>query len=140
LYIFYYTTNQSSIFVKKKKSMELFCKHSHSICAKNGENFCQSLVTKKILLTLPFFLLMRCEKIQCKNRKNHHVKIFDLLKKIKTPLPKNCTILLKKLFPQFDEKPLRSHRKTQFFQKINPEIIIFCLIFLGPTKVKESLT
>ena len=58
-------------------------------------------------------------------------------KKINPP-EQNCTILLKKLFPQFDEKPLRSHRKTQFFQKINPEIIIFCLIFLGPTKVKRK--
>ena len=86
------------------------------------------------------FLLMRCEKIQCKNRKNHHVKIFDLLKKIKTPLPnrtvlycsKNCFHNLKKKTPQISQE-------DAIFPK-NPEIIIFCLIFLGPTKVKESLT
>ena len=87
------------------------------------------------------FLLMRCEKIQCKNRKNHHVKIFDLLKKIKTPLPnrtvlycsKNCFHNLKK------KKNPQISQEDAIFPK-NPEIIIFCLIFLGPTKVKESLT
>ena len=125
MYIFYYTTNQSSIFVKKKNQWSFFVNTLIPYVQKMEKIFANPWWLRKFCWP-SLFLLMRCEKIQCKN---HHVKIFDLLKKIKTPLPnrtvlycsKNCFHNLKKKPSDltgrrnFSKKPRNYHILPNFF-------------------------
>ena len=118
MYIFYYTTNQSSIFVKKKNQWSFFVNTLIPYVQKMEKIFANPWWLRKFCWP-SLFLLMRCEKIQCKN---HHVKIFDLRRKFQKNKPSRTELyyIAQKTFSTIWWKTPQISQEDAIFPKNKP--------------------